>query len=204
MPIRPRAALGDSIFPTAASTQRSRRGTIQVLDRPGLEKASCECYAIVNERFDAFLTPPSTAVPGHNKKPRRSSRKRLSVPPPSGSERRGPVIFQMSVSTFASDTVRPQRDVRSYSSPQLGSVRRSRRNNLCATTCRPSPSWNKGSRQCYLRSQTEMRAKLAALRPNFQPSYRLLAISVKTGTGSSKWRGIVWQGNALKTAGSNW
>jgi CRP-like cAMP-binding protein len=44
-----------------------RRGTIQVLDRPGLEKASCECYAIVQERFDAFLTPPSTAVPGHNK-----------------------------------------------------------------------------------------------------------------------------------------
>src|SRR5476651_1075826 len=43
-----------------------RRGTIQVLDRSGLEKASCECYAIVKERFDAFLTPPSTAVQGHN------------------------------------------------------------------------------------------------------------------------------------------
>src|SRR5471032_2502334 len=43
-----------------------RRGTIQVLDRAGLEKASCECYAIVKERFDAFLTPPSTAVQGHN------------------------------------------------------------------------------------------------------------------------------------------
>ena len=42
-----------------------RRGTIQVLDRAGLEKASCECYAIVRERFDAFLTPPSTAVHGH-------------------------------------------------------------------------------------------------------------------------------------------
>jgi CRP-like cAMP-binding protein len=40
------------------------RGTIKVLDRPGLEKASCECYAIVKERFDAFLTPPSTAVQG--------------------------------------------------------------------------------------------------------------------------------------------
>lgn len=44
-----------------------RRGTIQVLDRSGLEKASCECYAIVKERFDAFLTPPSTAVQGDNK-----------------------------------------------------------------------------------------------------------------------------------------
>ena len=42
------------------------RGKIQVVDRAGLEKASCECYAIVKERFDAFLTPPSTAVQGHN------------------------------------------------------------------------------------------------------------------------------------------
>jgi CRP-like cAMP-binding protein len=41
-----------------------RRGKIQVLDRPGLEKASCECYAIVRERFDAFLTPPLAAVQG--------------------------------------------------------------------------------------------------------------------------------------------
>jgi CRP-like cAMP-binding protein len=42
-----------------------RRGRLQVLDRAGLEKASCECYAIVKERFDAFLTPPSTAVQGN-------------------------------------------------------------------------------------------------------------------------------------------
>ncbi len=38
-----------------------RRGTMQVLDRAGLERASCECYAIVKARFDAFLIPPSTA-----------------------------------------------------------------------------------------------------------------------------------------------
>jgi hypothetical protein len=44
-----------------------RRGAIQIVDRAGLEKASCECYAIVQERFDAFLSPPSTAVQGHNK-----------------------------------------------------------------------------------------------------------------------------------------
>jgi len=44
-----------------------RRGTLQVLDRAGLEKASCECYAIVKERFDAFLTPPWTAVQGNTK-----------------------------------------------------------------------------------------------------------------------------------------
>ena len=39
-----------------------RRGRIQVLDRPGLETASCECYGIVKSRFDAFLNPPATAV----------------------------------------------------------------------------------------------------------------------------------------------
>jgi CRP-like cAMP-binding protein len=44
-----------------------RRGKIQVLDRPGLERASCECYAVVKERFDAFLTPPLAAVQGDTK-----------------------------------------------------------------------------------------------------------------------------------------
>ena len=39
-----------------------RRGNMQVLDRSGLEKASCECYAIVKQRFDAFLAPPQPAV----------------------------------------------------------------------------------------------------------------------------------------------
>jgi CRP-like cAMP-binding protein len=39
-----------------------RRGKILVLDRPGLERAACECYAIVRARFDAFLTPPPSAV----------------------------------------------------------------------------------------------------------------------------------------------
>src|ERR1700675_4028006 len=41
-----------------------RRGNITVLNRAGLERASCECYAVVRERFDDFLTPPSTAVQG--------------------------------------------------------------------------------------------------------------------------------------------
>src|ERR1700678_3712716 len=44
-----------------------QRGKIRVMDRAGLERASCECYAIVKERFDAFLTPPSTAVQGDTK-----------------------------------------------------------------------------------------------------------------------------------------
>ena len=51
---------------------RYRRGTIQIVDRPGLEKATCECYAIVKERFDAFLTPPVTAVQGNTKGRRKS------------------------------------------------------------------------------------------------------------------------------------
>ena len=38
------------------------RGLMQILDRPGLEKASCECYAIVKKRFDDVLSPPSYAV----------------------------------------------------------------------------------------------------------------------------------------------
>jgi CRP-like cAMP-binding protein len=49
----------------AAGLISYRRGTMQVLDRQGLEKASCECYAVVRERFDAFLKPPATAVQGN-------------------------------------------------------------------------------------------------------------------------------------------
>jgi len=47
-----------------------RRGTMQVLSRPGLEKASCECYAIVKERFDAFLSPPASAAQSDTKRRR--------------------------------------------------------------------------------------------------------------------------------------
>jgi CRP-like cAMP-binding protein len=51
----------------AAGLISYRRGRIQVLDRTGLEKAACECYAIVKARFDAFLKPPLTAVQGDTK-----------------------------------------------------------------------------------------------------------------------------------------
>jgi len=51
----------------AAGLISYRRGKIQVVDRAGLEKASCECYAIVKARFDAFLTPPSTAFGGNTR-----------------------------------------------------------------------------------------------------------------------------------------
>jgi CRP-like cAMP-binding protein len=56
----------------AAGLISYRRGKIQILDRPGLEKTSCECYAVVRERFDAFLTPPLTAVQGNTKGRRKS------------------------------------------------------------------------------------------------------------------------------------
>jgi hypothetical protein len=41
------------------------RGKMQVADRHGLEMTSCECYAIVQARFDDFLTPPTHAVRRH-------------------------------------------------------------------------------------------------------------------------------------------
>jgi CRP-like cAMP-binding protein len=44
-----------------------RRGKIQIVDRPGLEKAACECYAMVQARFDDFLKPPASAFQGNTK-----------------------------------------------------------------------------------------------------------------------------------------
>jgi Crp-like helix-turn-helix protein len=32
-----------------------RRGHITVLDRPGLETRTCECYAVVKKEFDRLL-----------------------------------------------------------------------------------------------------------------------------------------------------
>lgn len=45
-----------------------RRGLMQILDRAGLERESCECYAVVKRRFDAFLDPPATAAKGDNRR----------------------------------------------------------------------------------------------------------------------------------------
>ena len=39
------------------------RGTIQILDRSGLERASCECYAIVRNEFARLNLGPSIANP---------------------------------------------------------------------------------------------------------------------------------------------
>ena len=38
-----------------------RRGHIKVLDRPALEKRSCECYAVVKHEYDRLL-PATLAV----------------------------------------------------------------------------------------------------------------------------------------------
>ena len=36
---------------------RYKRGKITILDRPGLEDAACECYAIIADSLDHFLAP---------------------------------------------------------------------------------------------------------------------------------------------------
>ncbi len=43
-----------------------RRGSMQVMNKEGLEAAACECYSIVKVRFDAFLSPPPSAAQGDN------------------------------------------------------------------------------------------------------------------------------------------
>jgi CRP-like cAMP-binding protein len=37
-----------------------KRGQITVLDRPQLERACCECYAVVKQETDRLLSPRST------------------------------------------------------------------------------------------------------------------------------------------------
>jgi len=43
----------------AAGLIHYSRGRITVLDRPGLEKLACECYAVVKRETDRLLAPPS-------------------------------------------------------------------------------------------------------------------------------------------------
>jgi CRP-like cAMP-binding protein len=51
----------EGVTEAAGSLQRDRlirysRGRITVLDRPGLEKRSCECNAVVKAEYDRLLT----------------------------------------------------------------------------------------------------------------------------------------------------
>ena len=41
---------------------RYARGHIAVLDRPGLEKRSCECYAVVKREYDRLLPGPDAGA----------------------------------------------------------------------------------------------------------------------------------------------
>ena len=45
----------------AAGIIRYTRGRISVLDRPGLERRTCECYAVVKKEYDRLL-PATTAI----------------------------------------------------------------------------------------------------------------------------------------------
>jgi len=56
----------EGVTEAALSLQRAdlisyRRGHITVLDRPGLERRSCECYAVVKTEYDRLLAAHSTA-----------------------------------------------------------------------------------------------------------------------------------------------
>ncbi|HZP66931.1 MAG TPA: Crp/Fnr family transcriptional regulator [Rudaea sp.] len=42
---------------------RYKRGRILVLDRPGLEKRTCECYAVVKNEYDRLLPPSESRSP---------------------------------------------------------------------------------------------------------------------------------------------
>ena len=44
---------------------RYSRGRIEVIDRPGLEKTVCECYAVVKMEFDRLLTDIPPGDPSH-------------------------------------------------------------------------------------------------------------------------------------------
>jgi CRP-like cAMP-binding protein len=41
---------------------RYSRGNINILDRPGLEEASCECYGVVRQEFDRLLNGPKSST----------------------------------------------------------------------------------------------------------------------------------------------
>ena len=42
---------------------RYSRGKVKILDRPGLEAASCECYGNIKVKFDALAAPPGRGKP---------------------------------------------------------------------------------------------------------------------------------------------
>lgn len=57
--VRREGVTGAAVQLQAAGLIRYARGRITVLDRPGLEKRSCECYEVVRKEYDRLL-PRST------------------------------------------------------------------------------------------------------------------------------------------------
>lgn len=57
---RPSVSVG-ALALQEAGLIRYRQGHIRVLNRAGLERASCECYPIVRRCFDDLATAPKTA-----------------------------------------------------------------------------------------------------------------------------------------------
>jgi CRP-like cAMP-binding protein len=54
-----RASVTDALRPLQDDgLVRSHRGRIAILDGPGLEARSCECYAVVRDRYDRLLGGP--------------------------------------------------------------------------------------------------------------------------------------------------
>ncbi|MBD2256865.1 Crp/Fnr family transcriptional regulator [Pseudanabaena sp. FACHB-2040] len=47
---------------------RYRRGHIQILDRPGLESSSCECFGVVRDEYDRLLGEKHGAFPAAQRK----------------------------------------------------------------------------------------------------------------------------------------
>lgn len=43
---------------------RYHRGHLTVLDRPGLEQTSCECYGVVRQELESYLTTIAPHLPG--------------------------------------------------------------------------------------------------------------------------------------------
>jgi len=59
----------ESVTEAAQQLQRAgliryTRGRVIILDRPGLELASCECYRVVKREYDRLLPQPGTPPPG--------------------------------------------------------------------------------------------------------------------------------------------
>lgn len=71
----------EGVAEAAAHLQRAgliryRRGHIEVIDRPGLEKAVCECYVVVKQEFDRLLMGNTHSI---NQCPRISSFQHLEI-----------------------------------------------------------------------------------------------------------------------------